>query len=151
MNYLSQQLKSLISIPDVATAMGVADISNRVFFSYDLNQFCYSLNIGRLPIIVIQEMTAYYRTESTDGDGVGGTVNPSWIIRIMTNAFANRCEDNYAYLQRVKQAILKSIGNEFEFELREVNMPNSAIAPIATFIDIGIVTEHTFTQNFEEE
>jgi hypothetical protein len=154
MNYLTSQLKTLISDSTVATAAGLSSAewaSSHVFTTFDLNQFCYSMNIGRLPMVAIQELTAGYQTEATSPNEIGGTVTCAWTIRIMTSAFSARREANYSYLQRIKQAILKKIGQEYSFELRNIEQPNSQINPMATYIDITIEAEHTFTDTFNEE
>lgn len=153
MNYLTTQIRTLIGDSTVATAAGMtsAEWANHIFITYDLQQFTGSINIGRLPLVAIQELTANYQSEATSLNEMGGTVTCAWTIRIMTNAFGNRRENNYAYLQRVKQAMLKKIFQDYSTEMRVIDQANSTINPMATYIDITIEAEHTFTDGFNEE
>jgi hypothetical protein len=153
MNYLTSQIKTLISDSAVATAAGLtsAEWSNHIFITFDISQFCYAVNIGRLPIVCIQENTASYESQGTSVNEIGGTVTSEWTIRIMDTAFASRREDTYQKIQRIKQAILKKISQDRTFEYRGVEMPNATINQIATYLDITLTAENTFTDGHNEE
>lgn len=157
MNILTSVLRTLLQSEDIADAATNDLVSydadtwkEHVFISYDLNQFCYSVNIGRLPLVVIQENTANYNSEATNLEEVGGTVKVSWTIRVMTNAFANRRNDSYFYLQRLKQAILKKIAQTYSFEMVSSSMNAVAVSPISTYLDLVIESDYTYNDTFTE-
>jgi hypothetical protein len=153
MNYLTSQLKTLIGDSTVATAAGLssAEWANHIFVTFDVTQFCYAMNVGRLPIVCIQENTASYESQATSHNEIGGTVTSAWVIRIMDSAFASRREATYQRIQRIKQAILKKISQDRTFEYRGVEMPNATINQIATYLDITLTAENTFTDGHNEE
>lgn len=149
MNNVTNIIKAACKATSVATAAGVNATTwanDRVFVTYDMGQFMGEINIGRLPLVAITSLEA--DMEATHGGGMdGGLVEPRFVIRIMTSAFANRREAQYQQLNRIKGAILTEIHTDVDdTEFRGATTANVVISPICTYLDITVTGEFAFDQ-----
>jgi hypothetical protein len=152
MNYITQQLITAISDADVATYAGKSSgdwTTNHVFLTYDLGQFCYSINIGNLPLVVVNETNADYEKTATSTGSEGGMVDVYHTVRIMTNSFYNMRENNYRFLNGMKALILSKL--PFAYELVGIETSPIQTAPICTYLDFEVHAERTYNNTFCED
>jgi hypothetical protein len=151
MNYLTQQLKLLLSGDVVATAAGKANPEwtlHNVQYSQFTDEFVGATNIGRLPVVLIQESQAEYLFESSPNHG--GTRNTEWVIRIICPTFLNRPSD-HEILHRIKEAILSQFFSYSQIEFRNSRVSPVSRNPYAIYIDLTIESETSFGNEYDEE
>lgn len=151
MIYQLNQLKTILQGVEIATAAGVASMSNRVFIAPDVDEFVGQVNVGRLPCIVIKEVEVDYSFDASPDHFT--TRNANHIIRIIVPSFLNRHQTKYELLQRIKTACIAqlNLAANDNLEITDMRASSAVVVPYGLYLDLQITTQTSSDNTFDEE
>lgn len=148
MNYLTDQLESVCKTETVALSAGYTQVdwANHVQVSFTDDDFSGPINMGRLPMVIIREVSTDYVLDAENG----GTRDADFIIRIYVHVFKSRQREQSEVLHKIKQAILSELKNS---GIENVDNRSTRVetTPYAMYLDITIQSQTSFGLDYGEE
>jgi hypothetical protein len=145
---ISQIKTTLSSSSTLAIAAGVGSMSNRVFVSVGEIDMTGQLNIGRLPLIYLKEITSEYVFDAEPNHI--GTRTVDYSMRIIVPTFINRSETQYLTLERMKAAALSALTKNLNLGITNVRTQAPQVTQMATIMDVTFSTETSYDNNYKE-
>lgn len=150
MIYQLQQIKDTLSnSATLATAAGVASMSNRVFIKIGEVDMFANVNMGRLPAIYIRQVAGDYTFEAEPNHI--GSRDIDYQMRILVPTFINRSETQYLLLERIKMTALSILTKNLELGVDNVRVEAPQVTQMATIMDVTFTTNTSYDENYDEE
>lgn len=146
MNAAVKRIRDIALLPSVQAESGiVSDWPSHVFISYDLAQFSGSIGVGRLPMVIISEVSANYEPDAQPSNA--GLRTSTIVIRCMAHVFRNRTEAAYDRVMKMRNAIQHLLGADTLLAHAGMTTQPIATVPYAVAADITIQT----VTNYDDE
>lgn len=149
MIYQIGQIKSILANSSaLAIAAGVSSMSNRVFVKVGEVDMTGPVNIGRLPVIYLKQLSSDYTFEAEPGHF--GTRKVDYTMRILVPTFMNRSETQYLLLERIKAMALEALTETLELGITDVRVDAPQVTQTATAMDVIFTSESSYDSNYDE-
>lgn len=146
--YQLTTLKTLCESSEMATAFGVASMTGHVFIVPGIEEFQGSMNIGRLPCILIKDLGVDYTFDAVSDHFM--TRTSEFQIRLLVGTTLNIHQTKYELLQTAKVALIKKIVGSTGLSATDFREDPAKLIPYSLAMDLYFTSDTSADSSMTE-